>query len=192
MQVPCCTLDKWYQNFRWWDPNIRFVVPWEISMATKAGNHYCEKEGGWRWRSLGSERLLCEPHPGRSFQWLMVKSDSESCLKFYTNQGLIFFSRLWVPQRVFVCAQPSPTWCDPMDCSLPGSSIHRILQVRILEWIAISFSRGSSWPRDWTHVFASPALAGGLFTTGSSGKPLFGEQLMVIHRGWWQWLWWGW
>ena len=139
-----------------------------------------------------SGRLLCEPHPGRSFQWLMVKSDSESCLKFYTNQGLIFFSRVWVPQRVFVCAQLSPTWCDPMDCSLPGSSIHRILQVRILEWIAISFSRGSSWPRDWTHVFASPALAGGLFTTGSPGKPLFGEQLMVIHRGWWQWLWWGW
>ena len=35
-----------------------------------------------------------------------------------------------------------------MDCSLPGSSVHRILQVRILEWVAISFSRGSSWPRD--------------------------------------------
>ena len=39
-----------------------------------------------------------------------------------------------------------------MDCSPPGSSIHRISQTRILEWVVISFSRGSSWPRDWTHV----------------------------------------
>ena len=44
------------------------------------------------------------------------------------------------------------TFCDPMDCSLPGSSIHGIFQARILEWFAISFSRGSSWPRDWTQV----------------------------------------
>ena len=39
-----------------------------------------------------------------------------------------------------------------MDCSPPGSSVHGILQVRILEWVAISFSRGSSQPRDWTSV----------------------------------------
>ena len=38
--------------------------------------------------------------------------------------------------------------CNPMDCSLPGSSIHRIFQARILEWVAISFSRVSSQPRD--------------------------------------------
>ena len=42
--------------------------------------------------------------------------------------------------------------CDPMGCSLPGSSVHGILQARILEWVAISFPRGSSWPRDWTLV----------------------------------------
>ena len=41
-----------------------------------------------------------------------------------------------------------PTLCDPVDCSLPGSSIHGILQARILEWVAISFSRGSSLHRD--------------------------------------------
>ena len=39
-----------------------------------------------------------------------------------------------------------------VDCSLPGSSIHGILQARILEWVTISFSRGSSQPRDWTRV----------------------------------------
>ena len=41
-------------------------------------------------------------------------------------------------------AQSCPTLCDPMDCSLPGSSIHRIFQAKVLEWVAISFSRGSS------------------------------------------------
>ena len=47
-------------------------------------------------------------------------------------------------------AQSSPTLCDPMDCSLPGFSVHGISQARILEWVTISFSRGFSWPRDWT------------------------------------------
>ena len=45
-----------------------------------------------------------------------------------------------------------PTLRDPMDCSLPGSSVHEIFQARVLEWVAISFSRGSSRPRDWTWV----------------------------------------
>ena len=49
-------------------------------------------------------------------------------------------------------AQLCPTLCDPMDSSLPGSAIHGIFQARILEWTAISFSRGSSRPRDWTLV----------------------------------------
>ena len=42
--------------------------------------------------------------------------------------------------------------CDPMDCSPPGSSVHGIFQARILEWVAVFYSRGSSWPKDRTHV----------------------------------------
>ena len=49
-------------------------------------------------------------------------------------------------------AQSCPTLCDPMDWGLPGSSTHGILQARILEWVAISFSTGSSQPRDRTQV----------------------------------------
>ena len=49
-------------------------------------------------------------------------------------------------------AQSCLTLCDLMDCSLPGSSVHGIFQARILEWVAISFSRGSSWPRDQSRV----------------------------------------
>ena len=49
-------------------------------------------------------------------------------------------------------AQLCLTLCNPMDCSLSGSSVHGISQARVLEWIAISFSRGSSWPRNRTWV----------------------------------------
>ena len=48
--------------------------------------------------------------------------------------------------------QSCPTLWDPMDYSLPGSSVHGILQARILEWVCICFSRRYSWPRDWTWV----------------------------------------
>ena len=47
-------------------------------------------------------------------------------------------------------AQLCPTLYNLVDYSLPGSSVHRILQARILEWVAVSFSRRSSWSRDWT------------------------------------------
>ena len=54
-----------------------------------------------------------------------------------------------------VCAkslQSCPTLCDSMDHSPPGFSVHRAFQARILEWVTMPFSRGSSQPRDWTHV----------------------------------------
>ena len=51
-----------------------------------------------------------------------------------------------------MCAQLRLTLCNTIDCSLPGSSVHAILQARILEWVAIFSSRGSSQPRDQTHV----------------------------------------
>ena len=58
-------------------------------------------------------------------------------------------------------AQSCPTLCDPMDCSLPCSSVHEILQARLLEWIAFPSSKVSSLPRDQTQV---SCIAGGFFT----------------------------
>ena len=55
-------------------------------------------------------------------------------------------------QSISSGAQSCLTLCDPIDCSPPGSSIHGIFQARVLEWVAISFSRGSSKPRDRTRV----------------------------------------
>ena len=60
------------------------------------------------------------------------------------------------------------TLCDPMDCSPLGSSVHGILQARIMEWAAMPSSRGSSWLRDQTCV---SCFAGRLFTTEPPGKP---------------------
>ena len=59
---------------------------------------------------------------------------------------------------------------DPMDCSLPESSVHGILQARILEWAAISFLRGSSWPRNQTSV---SCIAGRLFTDWAMREALW-------------------
>ena len=58
--------------------------------------------------------------------------------------------RLYQEDCVCVCSviQSCLTVCDPMDCSLPGSYVHGIFQAKILEWVAISYSRRSSWPRD--------------------------------------------
>ena len=66
-----------------------------------------------------------------------------------------------------VVAQLCPTLCDPMDYSLPGSSVHGILQARILEWVAISSSRGSSQPRNL-------ALQADSLPPELQGKPLVG------------------
>ena len=74
--------------------------------------------------------------------------------------------------RVYVClvAKLYLTLCDPVDCSLPGSSVHRISQARTLEWVSIYFSKGSSQPGIEP---AATALAGGFFTTEPPGKPLY-------------------
>ena len=55
---------------------------------------------------------------------------------------------------MYVCsvAQSRPTLCNPMDCSPPGSSVHGISQARKMDWVAISFSRGSAWCRDQNQV----------------------------------------
>ena len=75
------------------------------------------------------------------------------------------------PNYFIQCLLLSPQSCltpyDPMDCSPPGSSVHGILQRRILEWVAIFFSRGSSQSRDWTWVSCT---AGGFFTDWATRK----------------------
>ena len=73
----------------------------------------------------------------------------------------------YLPKRDSEVAQLCLTLWDSKDCSLPGSSVHGIFQARILEWVAISFSRGSSWARDWTQV---SRIVGRRFTVWATGE----------------------
>ena len=87
-----------------------------------------------------------------------------TCLPFvsaqFTHHILIPGLDITLASCVCVCvcvcvysdAQSCPTFCEPMDCTPPGSSVHGILQARMLEWVAISFSRGSSLPRDLLYL----------------------------------------
>ena len=85
-------------------------------------------------------------------------------------------------------AQLCPTLFDPTNCSPPGSSVHGISQARILEWVDIFFSRGSSQPRDWTWVSCT---AGRFFTTIPPGKPNNRYRVSFVWQKWYQTrLWW--
>ena len=77
-----------------------------------------------------------------------------------------------IPELCCLVARSYPTLCEPMDCRPPGSSVHEVSQARVLEWVAVAFSRGSSWSRDQTQV---SYLAGRFFTTESPGTPIIQE-----------------
>ena len=95
-------------------------------------------EKGHRWVSYGT--LQCAHRPGRPL----------------SGSSFLHWWRKW---KMSVTQSYLTLWS--MDCSPPGSSVHRILQARILEWVAILFSRGSSQPRDGTQV---SCIAGRVFT----------------------------
>ena len=81
----------------------------------------------------------------------------------------VYLSYSWNIVKVYWVrfAQLRLTLCNTMDCSPPGSSVHGIFQARILEWFAIPFSRGSSWPRDRIQIFH---VTGRLFTIWATNK----------------------
>ena len=111
--------------------------------------------------ALQANSLQSEP-PGSPISMVIYYS----LVKFYCRDLDIIRQKLAVNWVYFVkmnkelkfiaseseVAQLCPTHFDPMDCSSPGSSFHGIVQARVLEWVAISFSRGSSWPTDRTQV----------------------------------------
>ena len=76
-------------------------------------------------------------------------SSQEALRRSFLEEGCVC---VCVCVCVYSTTQSCLTLCDPMDCSAPGSSVHRIFQAGILEWVAISFSRGSSQSRDGTRV----------------------------------------
>ena len=88
-------------------------------------------------------------------------------------------SKKWSEVKV---TQSCPTLCNLMDCSLPDSSVHGILQARILEWLAVPFSRGSSQSRDQTQVSCT---AGGFFTIWATREAHSNKENVMSRIGLW-------
>ena len=107
-------------------------------------------------------RLLCPwDSPAKNTGYMSSSRGSSqprdwTCVSYFCIAGWFFtISATWeVPlnECEVKVTKSCPTLCDPMDCSLPGSSIHGIFQARILEWIAVYSSRGSSQFRNWTQL----------------------------------------
>ena len=103
------------------------------------------------------QHSLC---PKENFQCGLIlacsrRGDSLEKMSTFLDTSAVVSEDFKNPRRHGCCClvlKSCPTLHDPMDCSPPGSSVHGILQARILEWVAISFSRGSPWLRDQTHA----------------------------------------
>ena len=100
------------------------------------------------------------------FVWSKSLVSSQVFLEIYNNTLHVYESESEV-------AQSCPTLCNPVDCSPPGSSVHEILQARILESVAISLSRGSSQPRDRTQVSCIAGLRFTLWATKEANFTVF-------------------
>ena len=130
---------------------------------------------------LQSARLLClwdSPRMQEHWSRLPVPSPGDlpnpgielASLASPATAGGVFFFYHWchvMVRLLNLCMsakslQSCLTLCDPMDCSLPGSSVHGILQASILEWVAMPSSRGSSQPRDWTCIFYASRIGRGV------------------------------
>ena len=110
----------------------------------------------WSWTWVVSSRPLTPPVP-HSHHSPLLRPRSYSVLTWSSFWLCCLCLNLLFLWGVCGCVhtkllQSCPTLCNPMDCCLPGSSVFGILQAKILEWIAIPSSRGSSIPRDWTCV----------------------------------------
>ena len=107
---------------------------------------------------------LCTPHSSLNPQYSFPISASTRWASFHLSPTLSFPCGLELPGCACSVAQSRPTLCDSMDCGLSGSSVQGIFQARILGWVAISFCRGSSQPRDWTQVSCVFCIAVGFLT----------------------------
>ena len=119
------------------------------------------KSGFWSLNSFWLENILTSVF----FLKILIIHDAATCVhscNLHNNviakaaeASQVYVTSGWLLNAYFSCAkslQSCLTLCRPIDSSLPGSSVHGILQARILEWVVISFSRASSQPRDQTHV----------------------------------------
>ena len=119
-------------------------------------------------RKSGSRWVITPSWLSRSWRYFLYRRSFMSHISLWDIGSEVKWSEV---------AQPCPTLCNPMDSSPPGSSVHGILQARILEWVVISFSRGSSRPRDRTQVSRIRGRRFNLWATREASKPFPGTEL---------------
>ena len=113
---------------------------------------------------------------------LLTSDDRTVCrkkpIKIYRQVGKLEVLIMLKVRVKMLVSQSCLTLCDPMNCSPPGSSVHGFLQARILEWVAIPFSRGSSPPRDWTWI---SCIAGRCFTIWATRETQYVDKVVYIE-----------
>ena len=152
---------------------IRWPKDWSFSFSISPSNEYSGLISfRMNWLDLltvqGTLKSLLQHHSSkasilwRSAFFMVQLSCSLLYINHFASTSKVISTSLSMCLRVCVSVtRLCLTLCNPRNYSPPVSSVHGILQARTLEWAAISFSRGSSQPRDWTHV---SCIADGLFT----------------------------
>ena len=155
--------------------NNHWKYTWSVQKSLFPGEKYVPAVNGFSLNDWDKGYLYCrmksKNKQSGAFEDISVagsyrtapKTSLKTVLKTlsFTKKTILSFSILNL--LCAPCAQVSLSFCSPLDCSLPGSSAHGILQARILKWVAISYPRGSSWPRDWTYVSCISCFAGSFF-----------------------------
>ena len=126
------------------------MVTFHCNRPTLDNNRSNDKWVGYHWRH--PKLLLWRTRGGN--QWFIFPQSNKRIRLMAVHQVPSLRAQAWIALKVkeSEVAQLCQTLCNPMDCSLPGSTVHGIFQARLQEWVAISFSRRSSQPRDWTQV----------------------------------------
>ena len=150
-----------------WDPmDCRFVCPWDSPGKNTGAGCHSFPQGIFPTQGSNAS-LLCLLH----CKQLLYHWATRAVL--WLPYTCIFLLLILPFLNLLICVlvtQSCLTLCDPMDYSPVGSSVHGILQARILEWVAISFSGESSQPRDWIQV---SRIAGRLFTDWATREALW-------------------
>ena len=132
---------------------VGLVKTFAIDSCTQCIGYVPKAPWGLLWRLASCcQTNWLPPRVLWAILWLHHLSSFYSRHSTLTCRDLASWNLLWAELKVKVFTQSRPTLCDPMDCRPPGSSVHGTLQARILEWVAISFSRGSSRARDQTRL----------------------------------------
>ena len=149
---------------------LAWKIPWteetgglQSTGVTKVGYNWATKHAHMQWINDVGFPLDSSLKELERIIHMRFKCELKWCL--------ILFFQVSSFQMCAKSLQMSLTHCNPMDCSWSGSSVHGILQARILEWIAMPSSKGSSWPKDQIGTSCDSCIAGRFFTAETPGKP---------------------